>query len=199
MPETLESNIIRHLILKAKLKGGGSESNFQISDIVRTVVEIAVRNGLLSESPRLEYQNPLADKITAIIWELIIEGIYTPGTGMQHPNLPFLRVTEYGLKCFDAGELTAHDPDDYLRRLKAACSSIDDTTLLYTGEVLDTFRTGKHLAATVMIGVAAENMLMRLVAAVHAALDMPQRQAKFERDTKGKSAKTQHDLIHPSR
>jgi hypothetical protein len=66
--------------------------------------------------------------------------VYTPGTAMQTPNLPFLPVTEYGRKCFEAGELTAHDPDDYLRRLKAACPSIDDITLLYTGEALDAFR-----------------------------------------------------------
>jgi hypothetical protein len=110
MDETLESSIIRHLILKAKLTGGGSGSNFQISEIVRTVVDIAVQRGLVSVAPRLEYQNPLTDKITAVIWELIIEGVYTPGAGMQTPNLPFLRVTEYGQKCFEAGELTAHDP-----------------------------------------------------------------------------------------
>ena len=114
---------------------------------------------------------------------------------MQQPNLPYLRVTEYGQKCFDAGELTAHDPDDYLRRIKTACPSIDDTTLLYIGEALDTFRVGKHLSATVMIGVAAENILQRLVDAVHAALNTPERQERFERATKGKKAKTQHDEI----
>src|ERR1017187_10173457 len=90
---------------------------------------------------------------------------------MQQPNLPFLRVTEYGKKCFEAGELTAHDFDDYLRRLKAACPTIDDITLLYAGEALDTFRAGNHLASAVMIGVAAEKMLLRLVDAVHGALN----------------------------
>src|SRR6478672_8574169 len=124
--ETLESSKIRHLILTAKLGGG------QISDIVQHVLQSAVATGLLHDMPDIHYECPLADKITAVIWELIIEGIYTPGMSMQTPNLPFLRVTEYGQKCFEAGELTAHDPDDYLRRLKAACPSIDDTTLLYT-------------------------------------------------------------------
>src|SRR5438046_566658 len=165
----LESSVIRHLILKAKLTGEGPGSSFQISDIVRAVVETAVRNGALRETPNLEYSNPLADKITEVIWELIIEGVYTPGTGMQTPNLPFLRATEHGRKCFEAGELTAHDPDDYLLRLKTACPSVDDITLLYTGEALDTFRAGNHLASAVMIGVAAEKMLLRLVDAVSAA------------------------------
>lgn len=187
--EDLDSATIRRLIFKTRAQNG------QIGDIGRNVVYEANRQGLLSSTPDLAYAHPLAEKITAVIWELIIEGIYTPGIGMQQPNLPFLHVTAYGQKCFEAGELTAHDPDEYLRRLKASCPSIDDTTLLYTGEALDTFRTGKYLASTVMIGVAAENMLLRLVDVVHKALDTPQRQAKFEKDTKGKGAKTQHDEV----
>ena len=190
MAETLESSTIRHLILTTKLGNG------QISDIARNVAYAAVRQGLLSEAPDLHYENPLADKITAVIWELIVEGVYTPGTGMQHPNLPFLRVTDYGVKCFEAGELTAHDPDDYLKRLRTACPSIDETTLLYTEEALDTFRVGKHLAATVMIGVAAENMLFRLVGGVAAALSTLEQKTKFEKETKkGRSAKAQHDEV----
>jgi hypothetical protein len=77
--ETLESNVIRHLILKAKLTGDDPSSNFQIASIVQTVVNMAVEKHLLTEMPRLDYSNPLADKITAVIWELIIEGVYTPG------------------------------------------------------------------------------------------------------------------------
>jgi hypothetical protein len=166
-----------------------------MGDIVRTVVDMAVKQGLLREAPHLYVESQLEGKISAVIWELIIEGVYTPGLGMQQPNLPFLCVTEYGKKCFDAGELTAHDPDDYLQRLKTACPSIDDITLLYTGEALETFRAGNHLASAVMIGVAAEKMLFRLVDSVHGALDTPQRQAKFEKDTKGRKAKTQHDEV----
>jgi hypothetical protein len=190
---TLESSVIRHLIFKAKL-AGKPQSALQIDDIVRSVVNMAVKEGFLHEAPTTLYGSPLEGRITAVIWELIIEGVYTPGLGPHQPNLPQLRVTEYGQKCFEAGELTAHDPDDYLRRLKA-CPIIDDITLLYTEEALDAFRVGKHLASTVMIGVAAENMLLRLVDAVHSALNTAERKAKFEKDTKGKKAKTQHDEV----
>jgi hypothetical protein len=184
----LDSSTIRHLILATKLNSG------QISDIARNVAYAAVRQGLLTVAPDFAYESSLANKITAVVWELILEGVYTPGTSMQHPNLPFLRVTEYGQKCFEAGELTAHDPDDYLLRLRTACPTIDDTTLLYIGEALDTFRVGKHLSTTVMVGVAAENMLQRLVDAVHGALNL-ERQERFDRATKGRKAKTQHDEI----
>ena len=99
------------------------------------------------------------------------------------------------MKCFEEGELAAHDPDDYLNRLRAACPSIDEITFLYLGEALDTFRAGNFLASTVMIGVASENMLRGLVDAVGAALDTSMRQAKFKKDTEGKKAKVQHDQV----
>lgn len=68
-------------------------------------------------------------------------------------------------------------------------------TVLYTEEALGTFRAGNHLASAVMIGVAAESVLLRLVDAVHAALKTPERQGKFEKDTKGMKAKKQHDEV----
>src|ERR1700684_3399188 len=102
MPETLESNVIRDLILTSKWNAG------QISDIVRNVLYAAVAIGQLRDAPDIEYKCPLANKITAVIWELIMEGVYAPGQSMQSPNLPYLRLTEYGQKCLDVGELTAH-------------------------------------------------------------------------------------------
>jgi hypothetical protein len=72
----LDSSTIRHLILAAKIGNG------EISYIATNVVQSAFRQGLLSEVPDLHYQNPLADQITAVVWELIIEGVYTPGVGL---------------------------------------------------------------------------------------------------------------------
>lgn len=193
-PVTLESSVIRHLILKSKLTSKTQPST-KIDDIVRTVLDMADREDVLSEIPVSYEKSALEGKILAVIWGLIIEGVYMPGLGTTQPYLPHLSLTEHGQKCFEAGELTAHDPDDYLQRLKAGCPSIDPITLLYTGEALDTLRTGNHLASVVMIGVAAESMLLRLVDAVHAALTTPERQGKFGKGTKGMKAKKQHDEV----
>ena len=185
----LDSALIRQLIFATKLGNG------QISDIVRNVLYAAAYKGLLEQVPDLHYENPLANKISSVVWELVLEGIYAPGAGMQQPNLPFLRATEYGLKCFEAGELTAHDHDGYLERLRATCQGIDDITLLYVDEALDTFRARRLLASVVMIGVAAENMLLRLVGAVQSALDSSAKKTKFESATKDKKAKRLHDEV----
>jgi hypothetical protein len=140
-------------------------------------------------------EEALKDRICEGIWALILEGIYTPGNGWQSPNLPFLHATEYGQHCFAAGEVLPHDPDGYLLRLNADCPSIDSTVFLYLGEALQTFRAGNHLATAVMIGVAAEQMLLNLVAAVCGALDTQQKQDKFRQETSGKKAKQQHDQL----
>jgi hypothetical protein len=111
-----------------------------------------------------------------------LEGIYTPGGSVQHPNMAFFRLTEYGRRCFDAGELTPHDPGDYLKRLRAMCPIIDSTTLLYLEEALGTFRAGRFLSAVVMVGVAAENMWIRLAETVNVALDSTAKLQSFEKE-----------------
>jgi hypothetical protein len=123
-----------------------------------------------------------------------IEGVYTPGISVQHPGFPGLRLTDYGRKCFEAGELTPHDPDGYLKRLKTACPNIDATTLLYVEEALGSFRAGHFLPSAVMIGVASESMLLRLVDAVRGALN-PSDQTSFDQATKRSKAKTYHDEV----
>ena len=191
---SLESSVIRHLIFKAKLTATPQRA-LLMADIVQRVISMAVSDGFLRQEPSHDQRSALESKVTEVIWELIIEGVYTPGLSLGQPNLPYLRITEFGRKCFEAGELTPHDPDAYLERLKSACSKLDATMVLYTGEALDTFRAGNYLATAVMVGVAAESMLLRLVDRVGAALNTPERKDKFEKATKGKKAKTQHDEL----
>jgi hypothetical protein len=193
MSETLSANHIRRLILKAKLPGGA------LQDMARTIASMAKEENLISSVPDFAYSTQVTDGIAqailAVVWEMIIEGLYAPSSSIQHPNPSAVRVTDYGRRCLEAGELTAYDPDQYLQRLKGTCPNIDDVTLLYVGEALNTFRMRRFLPAVVMVGVAAESMLLRLVSSVGAALDSPQKQQKFDQETKGKFAKTLHDQV----
>src|SRR5207249_6002608 len=124
----MDSAIVRTLILNAKLteKPGG----LQLNDIVEAVISLAIKKKLLSRRPRFQAEKNLQDKICEVIWGLILEGVYTPGVSLQTPNLPYLRATEYGRKCFQAGDVTPHDPDQYLDRLKSQSPGIDDVTLM---------------------------------------------------------------------
>lgn len=111
--------------------------------------------------------------------------MYTPGTSIQHPDFGSFRLTTYGRECFEAGEVTPHDPDGYMKRLKVACPVIDATTLVYVEEALATFRAGRFLSAVAMIGVAAESMWIRLADSVKNALDTPAKQQSFESEIQG--------------
>src|SRR5580704_9121297 len=138
MYDPLDSSQIRRIIFKVKWTAG------QIIGLARTIAETAQVEGLISQVPDFAYSNPitdlLAERIQSVFWGLVLEGLYTPGGSIQHPSVAFFRLTEYGRKCFDAGELTPHDPDDYLKRLRSTCPMIDPTTLMYVEDALGTFR-----------------------------------------------------------
>jgi hypothetical protein len=129
------------------------------------------------------------------VWGLIVEGVFAPGTGWQNGNLPWLRITEYGRQCLAAGEITPHDPDGYTERLKSSCPDIDDTTLLYVSEALGTFRGGSFLATAVMVGVASEHIMLRLVERVKESISTTQNQLDFEKKTRGRWIKQKQEEV----
>lgn len=189
----MEAGIIRSLILEAKL--AEKPSGLKITDITEAVISLAIKKKLLDRRPQYVALKALEDEIYDMVWGLISEGVYTPTFGTRDPDLPHLRATQYGKKCFQAGELTPHDPDQYLARVKKDCPGIDDITLLYLSEALSTFRAGNFLATAVMVGVAAEQTLLRLAASSLAALDTSQKQQKFRAATHGKGAKQKHEEL----
>jgi hypothetical protein len=160
---------------------------------------VALQKKILDRKPEHYAATVLHKTIWGVVWDLILEGVFAPGNSVgsagSSTELPFLHITDHGKKCFEAGELTPHDPECYLERIRKDSPSIDQTTLLYLGEALQTFRFGNHLATAVMVGVAAENVLLKLVDAVKVALDTPARQAKFNLAPNGKKAKILHDEV----
>jgi hypothetical protein len=141
----------------------------------------------------------ISDAVRGVIWELIIQGLVVPGTGIGSgagsPELPFFQVTEWGKKCLASGEFTPYDTGRYIERLKAKVTQVDPTVILYLTESLTGFRGASYLGSAVMLGVGAETLLLSLRDAVHAALDTPAKQAKFASDTKGRPAKRIYDEI----
>ena len=99
-----------------------------------------------------------------VFWTLFREGIITLGLNDADREFPFFRVTEFG------GRIVAHqqayffhDVSSYERLLRSEIPAIDDTTLLYLKEAMQSFRTGCILASTVMLGVATEHTFLLLV------------------------------------
>lgn len=189
----LDKSQIRLLILTTNWNPGSTA--FTVDYIYNGVLDQALTRKLLDHKPTAYAASLLEIAVLDVIWELVLEGVFAPGSTLRSSSLPYLRITEHGKKCLEAGQLTPHDPSRYLERIRKQNPSIDQTTLLYLGEALQTFKAGNHLATAVMVGVTAENLLLRLVDSVRAALDTTARQNKFDHVTKGKSSKILHDEV----
>ena len=99
-----------------------------------------------------------------VFWALFREGVITLGLNDSNREFPFFRVTEFGRRI--AAHQQAyffHDVSSYENQLRSEVPAIDDVTLLYLKEAMQSFRTGCILAATVMLGVAAEHTFILLI------------------------------------
>jgi len=99
-----------------------------------------------------------------VFWTLFREGIITLGLNDANREFPFFRVTEFGRRIVAHQQAYFfHDVSSYERLIRSEIQAIDDTTLLYLKEAMQSFRTGCILAATVMLGVATEHTFLLLV------------------------------------
>jgi hypothetical protein len=156
----------RGFVMQA-LRGGGWD---QMGGILEAAGNAKARSRGVNPNQRLSY---LSGKqflepgdetlLNEVIWSLIIQGILVPGLNDSNPNLPFLRLTEYGRRCVEEDRLLPHDPDGYLREFQNVIPSVDQTILEYLTESLQCFIHGLHKASAVMLGAASEQAILLLV------------------------------------
>ncbi len=134
--------------------------------------------------PFVEYVNRnrqpqvLAYHVNEVFWRLLVEGIVAPGMNSYNVNLPWFHVTEYGRKVLEAEAGHPYDEAGYLDRIRTRVAQPDDTVLAYLSESLIAFRRGAPVAATVMLGIAAERVFLLVCESVLASLrDAGERQA----------------------
>jgi len=99
-----------------------------------------------------------------VFWALFREGTITLGLNDSNREFPFFRVSEFGRRMIaNQQAYFFHDVSSYERLVKSEVSAIDETTVLYLKEAMQSFRAGCVLAATVMLGVATEHTFLLLV------------------------------------
>jgi hypothetical protein len=116
--------------------------------------------------------------VCSTFWELVIEGIVTPGN-TSGQELPWFHVTQYGRTVLNEGEYTPHDRDGYLKRLEERIQPVDSTVLAYLAESLETFTRGNLVASMVMLGVAAERVFDLLCSSMASVLLDPKETKTF--------------------
>ena len=105
------------------------------------------------------------ERLREVFWALVVEGVIILGINDNNPEWPFFRVTEYGMKVLEAGEVIPHDPDGYLERVHADCAPFDPVAEVYLAESLQCFLRGTYMASAVMLGVASERLFLNLLEA----------------------------------
>lgn len=99
-----------------------------------------------------------------VFWALFREGVITLGLNDSNREFPFFRVTAFGKRI--AAHQQAyffHDVSSYESLVRSEVPAIDEVTVLYLKEAMQSFRTGCVLASTVMLGVATEHTFLLLV------------------------------------
>ncbi|MGD0908564.1 MAG: DUF4145 domain-containing protein [Candidatus Acidiferrales bacterium] len=69
-----------------------------------------------------------------------------------------------------------------MERIRKEIPTLDVVISLYLVESLKCFRNGTFVASAVMVGVAAEQMMLVLRKAVYDALDSPEKKKRFDND-----------------
>jgi hypothetical protein len=101
-----------------------------------------------------------------VFWDLFRQGIITPGWNESNRNLPFFRISHFGKRILEnENTYFFHDLTSYTTLIQSNVPNINDVTLLYLQEAMQSFRSGCMLAAAVMLGVASEHSFLLMLEA----------------------------------
>jgi len=114
-------------------------------------------------------------KVQEIFWQLISQGVITPGINTSNPNLPWFRLTDYGKKVIEEERFMPHDPTNYINNYKRALSRPNSVVVSYLEESLRCFTVGCMLASTMMLGIASEVAFLNLCKTLLNSLTGPSR------------------------
>ena len=99
-----------------------------------------------------------------VFWDLFRQGIITLGLNDSNRNFPFIKVTKLGKQIAESQSIYFfHDVSSYEQTIRSEIPNVNDVTLIYLKEAIQSFRTGCILSATVMVGVATEHTFLLML------------------------------------
>lgn len=154
------------------------------STILQAIAEVATRFGpggglqtiaVLSETtkklaaPGNRLSRDEDQALLTAFYDLFRSGHLSWGFDLANPSLPFFHVTEQGRRTLEHLSRDPANPDGYLAHL-ARHATLNPIARAYVEEGLLTYNTNCFRAAAVMIGAAAESVLLDLRDAVVAGV-----------------------------
>ncbi len=107
-------------------------------------------------------QNPELEEALLTQWqELFRTGLLAWGLNLANPNPPFFHLTERGRRALANATRDPSNPAGYLRHLTSV-ATLEPIAMSYLTEGLNCYVDGLFKAAAVMIGCAAESLILSL-------------------------------------
>lgn len=105
-----------------------------------------------------------SDTFLEVFWDLFRQGIITLGSSDKKREFPSFRLSAHGKKIIESKDLYFfHDVSSYETVIKEQVPNIDEVTLLYLREAMQTFYCECYLSSSVMLGVASEHTFLTLL------------------------------------
>jgi hypothetical protein len=107
------------------------------------------------------YDRDLNQAVLTQWHDLMRTGYFAWGLNLTNPNAPHFHVTERGRRALSRLSRDPGNPAGYLRHL-ATVATLNPIASSYLSEALNCFAAGFHKAAAVMVGAAAESLILEL-------------------------------------
>jgi len=184
---------LRSVILDYLKENPGGVVNFAVG--YSGILEYCKRRGI--ELSRRED----APTVMRIFHELYLERIIITGQGpekgqaSEEMGWPVYRLTDYGYQAIKQNDYAPYDPDQYLARLRERIPAVDDVIVRYAAEALACLRANCLLAASVMLGCAAEKAILQLVDAFGNAIKRAADKAAYDKETRSWVISTKYEAL----
>ena len=87
----------------------------------------------------------------------------------NNTGIPHFLLTERGRKLLERGEVSPHDPQRYYDAIKRGWGTPDSVVMVYLDEAVGAWAAGVYRASAVMLGCAAERLIILLAETVSQA------------------------------
>lgn len=118
--------------------------------------------------------------VVDVFWELVGQGVVSPGTTTGNPSPPFFHLTEHGKRVVQDPSFQPHDPPAFLAQLGQLVPSPDATVMAYLQESLHCFARATHVASAMMLGIAAERVFLLVCDTLLTSLADPNERSAFQ-------------------
>jgi hypothetical protein len=161
----MEEPMGRELMRSALLESLRHQAPDQYITFQHQVARVLDRRGLPVE-PGPHGQEPTLRRVDErrfreTVWQLINQGVLVQGLNASNAQWPFLSLTEWGEEYVQEPGPDVYDPDGYLAAMDGD-APLDAIERRYLEQASAAFRAELHDAAAVMLGAAAEHLLLQL-------------------------------------